>query len=112
MKSKRKKIIKRGLVVFFFGIIYSKMDLIEAVERNDVKSIKAIIAGGGGGVDLNYVNNAGRTALFEASNDGFVECVKALLKAKANTEKPDRNGNTPFNVASLNGHLECVKVKF
>lgn len=83
------------------------MNLIEVVERNDVESVKAIIAGI---VDMNRVDEFVRTALYCASRNGFVECVKVLLEAKTDIEKADRIGNTPLHAASLNGHLECVKV--
>jgi ankyrin repeat protein len=85
------------------------MDLIEAVERNDVESVKAIIAGGGG-ADFATLDGVGVTALYWASYKGFVECVKVLLEAKADTEKAEENGYTPLHVASLGGRLECVKV--
>jgi uncharacterized protein len=84
------------------------MDLIEAVKRNDVESVKTIIACGG--VDLNRVDGNWWSALYCASIGGFVECVKVLLEAKADIEKADGVGYTPLHAASWKGHLQCVKV--
>jgi ankyrin len=85
------------------------MDLIEAVQENNVESVKAIIADGGD-VNLSSSDNSGRTVLYWASSEGCVECVNVLLEAKADTEKADRFGYTPLHVASRNGYLQCVKL--
>jgi Ankyrin repeats (3 copies) len=85
------------------------MELIEAVNRNDVESVKSIIAGGGG-VDLNNTVRGGWTALHTASRDGFVECVKILLEAKGDIQGADMNRFTPLLSAVWNQRLECVKV--
>ena len=84
------------------------MSLIEAVKRNDIESVKAIVAGGG--VDVNTVDGDGRTALLWAAQNGFVDCVKILLDAKADVDKVNQLDSTPLHGASLNGRVECVKV--
>jgi ankyrin repeat protein len=62
------------------------------------------------GVDSNYFDVNGRTALWYAASRGHVECATALLDAKADVNKADNNGYTPLHLASINGHLTCVQV--
>lgn len=83
------------------------MDLIEAVKRNDVESVKAIITGG---VDLNALDEHRWSALSWASFEGFVECAKVLLEAKADTENADRRVCVPLYAASSSGRLDCLKL--
>ena len=83
--------------------------LIEAAKRNDVALVKQLI---GRGVYVDGVDNAwGRSALYWAAREGFVECAKVLLEANAEVSKADNVGWTPLHITSNNGHVECVKVR-
>ena len=83
------------------------MSLIEAVEKNDIVSVKALIARR---TNLSEHNGDGWTPLHEAAEKGFVECAKALLDAKADLEAKSSEGLTPLIVAVVNRRLDCVKV--
>ena len=52
----------------------------------------------------------GDTALKMASINGHVECVKALLAAKADVNKANKDGLTPLMCASRMGRVEIVKL--
>ncbi|KAL8731180.1 MAG: hypothetical protein Q9166_003587 [cf. Caloplaca sp. 2 TL-2023] len=69
----------------------------------------------GAGVDLDYQDDQGETALHLAARFGHVECSKALLKGsdiqQANTELAESAfGWTPLFVASVEGHLSIVEL--
>jgi len=52
----------------------------------------------------------GFTALMFAAREGCVECVKALLDAKANPNQADPDGITPMVNALMNGHSDVAAV--
>ena len=67
------------------------------------------------GVDINYQDDTGETALHIAARFGHTECANILLSSagrlKANTELTEKTfGWTPLHVASVDGHLDIVKV--
>ena len=51
----------------------------------------------------------GLTPLIYASREGCLECVQALVKAKANLDLPDPEGVTPLIVAINNFHFDVAK---
>ena len=55
------------------------------------------------GADIN-----GRTAVTKASLGGHVDCVSALVRARADVNAKKLGGSTPLMWAALGGHLECV----
>ncbi|KAL8974194.1 MAG: hypothetical protein Q9197_001568 [Variospora fuerteventurae] len=68
-----------------------------------------------GGVDLDYQDDQGETALHLAARFGHVECAKALLQGsgaqKANTELEESVfGWTPIFIACVEGHLSIVEL--
>lgn len=83
------------------------MDLINAAQRNDMEALRSLICSG---VDLNYKDSVGRTALYWGSFNGSVECVRIVLEAKADVHGRDGMGAIPLHWACFNGHIECVKV--
>ncbi|KAL8857436.1 MAG: hypothetical protein Q9178_005930 [Gyalolechia marmorata] len=67
------------------------------------------------GVDLDYQDDQGETALHLAARFGHVECAKALLKGsdiqQANIELAENVfGWTPLFIASVEGHLSIVEL--
>ena len=44
------------------------------------------------------------------SINGHVECVKALLAAKADVNKANKDGLTPLMCVFMNGHVEIVEL--
>jgi ankyrin repeat protein len=84
------------------------MELFAAVERNDVDTVKALIFGGG--VDINFEDAFGNTALIQATRNGYLNCAKVLLEAKADVNKKTANGSAPIHFASWNGRVEILKL--
>lgn len=84
------------------------MSLIDATERNDTKAMKFVMLGG---AELDGVNAEGSTSLFLAAHEGFLECARELLDAKADVNKANYSTYTPLHVASSQGHVECVRVR-
>ncbi len=61
-------------------------------------------------VDVNLQTSDGRTALHMASQNGFVEMVRELLKQnKGDMNIMDDDGETALIVASKKGHVEVVR---
>ena len=84
--------------------------LIDAARKNDVALVRQLI---GRGVYVDGVDNAwGRSALYWAAREGFVECAKVLLEANAEVSKADNVGWTALHNASNHGRVECVKVRY
>ena len=62
------------------------------------------------GVNVNYSNSEGQTALIIASKSGQEEVVQTLLSAGTNINHQGKYGYTALIVASQNGHLKVVKL--
>ena len=67
------------------------------------------------GVDLNHQDEQGETALHVAARFGYSKCAEVLLRGtttqKADTEIAEKTfGWTPLHVASVDGHLNVVKL--
>jgi ankyrin repeat protein len=61
------------------------------------------------GFPLNAKDNRGRTALFYAAEQGQVDIVKFLLRAQADPNLVDNEGNRPYDLARENDQLDvCV----
>ena len=54
--------------------------------------------------DPDLQSGDGNTALMQAASGGHEACVKALLRAKANTELLDEEGCTAMQWAEVKGH--------
>jgi len=81
-------------------------DLLLAVRKNDVESVKALIAGK---VNVNAKYRYDRTPLSFASDRGSSEIVKLLLDAGADVNAKDNfYGATPLSLASSKGYVEIV----
>jgi len=84
------------------------MSLIQSTINNDLNDVNRLIRDG---VDVNAVDEDGRTALWFAADGGHVECAIALLYANADVNKADEDGFTPLQEASFYGRAECVRVR-
>ena len=60
--------------------------------------------------DPDLQNTFGFAALMSAADCGYETCVKALLRAKANTELLDKDGRTALQCAEYHGHTATAKV--
>lgn len=80
--------------------------LLEAVRNNDLESCRAMIASG---VDINEVSGSPeRTALIRASEYGYREIVKLLIKAGADVSAQADEGLSALYLASVEGKVEVV----
>ncbi|KAL9099634.1 MAG: hypothetical protein Q9163_004893 [Psora crenata] len=83
-----------------------------AVKANYFVIVKLLVEAG---VDIDYQDGQGETALHIAARFGHTECANILLSGsngrKANTELTEKTfGWTPLHVACVDGHLNVVKV--
>ena len=62
------------------------------------------------GIDVNAVDEYGRTALMYASKDGYIEIVDLLLKNKADINSKDNQGLTAILLATKDKKLEIIKL--
>ena len=91
---------------------YDGTALIAAAHLGHDGVVKQLIAAG---APLDHVNNLHWTALIESivlGNGGprHVETLRALVKASANLQLPDRSRNTPLALARARGYAEMVKI--
>lgn len=82
-------------------------DLLAAIEGNDSRWLKELIAEGG---DPNTVDRDGNTLLILATRDGKQDAVKALLAAKAKVNARNRLGDTALMLAAVEGRVEIAKL--
>lgn len=83
-----------------------------ATKENFVVIVKLLVAAG---VDLDYQDDQGETALHLAARFGHTECAEALLSGpgeqKASTELPEKSfGWTPLFTACADGQLGIVRL--
>jgi len=90
----------------------SGLSLALATKTNSYKIVKLLVDAG---VDVNFRDEQGETALHIAARFGHEECARALLaantsEARINIEIAEKSfGWTPLFIASVNGHLPLVK---
>ncbi|KAI9828136.1 MAG: Glycerophosphocholine phosphodiesterase [Thelocarpon impressellum] len=83
-----------------------------ATKANFVVIVKLLVESG---IDINYQDEQGETALHVAARFGHEECARILLEGagnqKADTELAEQTfAWTPLFVASVDGHLEIVEL--
>jgi ankyrin repeat protein len=84
------------------------MELIEIVQNRDNEALKRLIATG---VNVNGVDDEGRTALWWAAYMNDYNCATILIDAKADVNRVDDNDRqTPLHQASFFGCVECVQI--
>lgn len=86
--------------------------LIAAAHLGHVEVVKALVAGKS---RLDHVNNLGWTALIEAIvlGDGgrrHTEVVRVLVRAGANVNLPDLDGQMPLAMAEKRQYVEIIKI--
>jgi glycerophosphodiester phosphodiesterase len=90
----------------------SSVSLVLATKANFHKIVKLLVDAG---VDINFQDEQGETALHTAARFGHEECARALL-ANTGAFRPDVEiaektfGWTPLFIACVNGHLPIVKL--
>lgn len=64
------------------------------------------------GMEVNYVDQSNRTALFAASSKGWIQCVSYLLQKGANVTTPNNGKWAPVHIAACNGHIGVIELLF
>lgn len=62
------------------------------------------------GLDMDHLDNCGRSAFFHAAMRGHVGIVKKLLPLTQTANRRDRYGTTPIFAAARNGHRRVVEL--
>lgn len=60
------------------------------------------------GINVNYADGSGKTALHHAAIHGMKELAKLLLELGANKNAEDAAGNKPIALAHSHGHADIV----
>ncbi|WP_417904863.1 ankyrin repeat domain-containing protein [Candidatus Tisiphia endosymbiont of Micropterix aruncella] len=85
--------------------LFDKNPLFTAVKTGNIKLVDHLVTKG----NVNNQDKDGNTALHYATehkdHPKSVEITKMLLEMKANPNIPNKENNTPFNIASGNGSL-------
>jgi ankyrin repeat protein len=81
-------------------------EFLECARYGELEDIKSLLAEG---INVNYRDESGITALHRAAGNGHVEVAVALLDAGA-VHGPNSSGNTPLHWACLLGHSGVVEV--
>lgn len=74
------------------------MNLRSIIELDNVDELKNWIAKG---ADVNKALWHGRTILWYATHQKSIECVNALIDAKADVNKADSDGSTPLHIDTI-----------
>lgn len=94
------------------GISKSSAVLAIATKSNFKTIVNLLVEAG---VDINWQDSSGETALHIAARFGHDECARILLQGteeqKANLELVEKNFNwTPLHIAAVDGHLSVAKL--
>ncbi|MGH9645258.1 MAG: ankyrin repeat domain-containing protein [Bryobacteraceae bacterium] len=88
-------------------------DLITAAGRGDLPAVNTLLKAGADVNDAKNTFSGPITALMEASSNGHLEIVQALLTEKADVNatrgRNSKDGDTALALAVLNGHLKVVQ---
>jgi len=82
-------------------------DLRRSVQASDLQKVNLLLRAG---ADLNAPDEAGRTPLFLAVQEGSYEVASYLVAHGANVLAPDRDGTTPLHCAAEWGHPDLIRL--
>ena len=90
------------------SVLKSSAVLIMATESNAATIVKLLVDAG---VNVNFQDEHGETALHTAARLGHTECLRALIAGGADVELAENSyGWTPVFVAAVEGHLAALEV--
>lgn len=89
------------------GNTIDNMTLVEAVENNDIETVKTLLVQGG---NVESKDAQDRSLLMLATHRNNVDIAKILLDAGANVNIQDKIQDSPFLYAGAEGKLELVKL--
>jgi hypothetical protein len=93
--------------VFIDSDCETKVSLIQASEQGDLALVHSILATG---VDIDAVDERGRTAVMAATHGNHPGVVKALIDAGANIHIQDNMKDNPFLYAGAEGLLDILRL--
>ena len=82
--------------------------LIDASRDGDLATVQRLLSSQG--VDVNYTDSFGVTALMYASDNCHIDCVRLLLENGANVNLKDNDGRTAKDWAQQKGHSDIVNI--
>ncbi|MFH1114668.1 MAG: ankyrin repeat domain-containing protein [Pseudomonadota bacterium] len=77
-----------------------------AAAMGEAKTVEALA----NGEDVNAQNNTGKTALMFAASEGRLTVVETLLKAGADPNLKDKEGDTAASLAKKKDHYDVLKI--
>ena len=83
MKKKTIFILFLVFIISFSTVVSANDKLIKAVNNNDLKELKSLV---NSGVDVNYQDNKGKTALTYAAELGHPKIAKYLINNETNVK--------------------------
>ncbi|XP_034439015.1 cyclin-dependent kinase 4 inhibitor C [Hippoglossus hippoglossus] len=104
--SKVLSLLQSGAEVNGFNTF--KRTALQVVKMSSTAVVEALI-GGGASADVRDPDS-GRTVTHDAAREGSVDTVRALMRAEANVNLVDDQGNLPLHLASKGGHLRVVQL--
>lgn len=102
---------RTAVIAFFlsfssFALSQSEL-VVDAAMRHDTDAVQQLLAAG---VDVNFPQGDGATALHWAAYHGDAELAKMLLDAGADPSAANRNGSTPLWLAAERGEAAVIEV--
>lgn len=79
---------------------------LKAADSGDLKNVKKMVKSG---IDVNYADSNGYTALMNASYGGHLSVVKFLIKSKANLDQTTPGKETAILLAAKKNHGDVYK---
>lgn len=83
------------------------LDLLQAAKIGDLSALRACLSSAG--MDVNYRNKGGQTALHIACKEGKMDIVRELLSHNADFTLYTEKGNSAIHLACFYGHLDIVQ---
>ena len=82
-------------------------DTLIAARNDDTQKVERFVERG---MDVNTADSNGTTLLMYAARNGNVELLEYLLKTRPNLLIKNRFDETAIMLATIQGHLDCVKI--
>ncbi len=89
------------------GMDFNAGEFVKAAGRGGIEELSLFLEGG---MDINALNEAGRTALMEACRQGSLEAVRHLLSAGAEVKIEDNADRTALHMAVENGNTDIISL--
>lgn len=107
MITKNHLLIALFIVFFFIGSADAgKSPIFAYAEEGDIEHLERLISEG---INIDFKDDLGFTALMTAADNGKLEAVKLLVKHKADINARNNDGDTPLMRAANAGHFDVVR---